>query len=250
MVYQGSKNRICKYIIPIIQSLIDNNNIKTYIEPFVGGGNVIDKVRCDEKIGMDINSDLIDLLNYVKEDNQLLIAPDDCSFEHYKDVRKDVNHEKYSKTYRALIGYMASYGGRYFDGGYGRDVKGGRCVYEERIKNLKIQSKYLSDVKFICKDYECINTNDYHNVMFYIDPPYNGTKKYGKYHIDYDYFHEFCRRLSKDNIVLISEYNMPDDFVCVWSKNIKTMQKSNRIKGHNAVEKLFIHKDQEYLLHK
>lgn len=37
MNYMGSKSRIAKYIVPIIQSYIDNNNINTYIEPFVGG---------------------------------------------------------------------------------------------------------------------------------------------------------------------------------------------------------------------
>lgn len=54
MVYQGSKNRLTKYIVPIIQKQIDENNITTYIEPFVGGANVIDKIRCENKIGSDI----------------------------------------------------------------------------------------------------------------------------------------------------------------------------------------------------
>lgn len=37
MKYMGSKSRIAKYIVPIIQSYIDNYNIKTYVEPFCGG---------------------------------------------------------------------------------------------------------------------------------------------------------------------------------------------------------------------
>lgn len=32
----GSKNRIVKYIVPILQQIINKNNITTYIEPFVG----------------------------------------------------------------------------------------------------------------------------------------------------------------------------------------------------------------------
>ena len=31
MKYMGSKSRIAKYIVPIIQSYIDNNNIKKYV---------------------------------------------------------------------------------------------------------------------------------------------------------------------------------------------------------------------------
>lgn len=38
MKYMGSKIRIAKDIVPIIQKTIDDNNINTYIEPFVGGG--------------------------------------------------------------------------------------------------------------------------------------------------------------------------------------------------------------------
>lgn len=37
MVYMGSKSRIAKEIVPIIQSYIDDNNVYNYLEPFVGG---------------------------------------------------------------------------------------------------------------------------------------------------------------------------------------------------------------------
>lgn len=45
----GSKSRIAKYIIPIIQRYIDDNKINTYIEPFCGGCNIIDKIKSDKK---------------------------------------------------------------------------------------------------------------------------------------------------------------------------------------------------------
>ena len=38
--------------------------------------------------------------------------------------------------------------------------------------------------------------------------------------------------------LFISEYNMPDDFVCIWSKKIQN-QISN--KSEKATEKLFVH---------
>lgn len=39
----GSKSRIAKYIVPIIQKCIDDNNLETYIESCVGG--VISLIR-------------------------------------------------------------------------------------------------------------------------------------------------------------------------------------------------------------
>ena len=45
--------------------------------------------------------------------------------------------------------------------------------------------------------------------------------------------------MSKDNIVLISEYNMPNDFECIWEKEHKTsLDKNDNQKIR--IEKLFI----------
>ena len=48
MKYLGSKAKLAKYIVPILQNYIYKNNIKTYIEPFVGGFNIIDKITCND----------------------------------------------------------------------------------------------------------------------------------------------------------------------------------------------------------
>lgn len=57
----GSKNRISKQIVPIIQSYI-KDDCNGYFEPFVGGGNIIDKIVCDNKIGNDIDKYVIAVL--------------------------------------------------------------------------------------------------------------------------------------------------------------------------------------------
>mgnify|MGYP001075335967 CR=1 FL=1 len=44
MKYVGSKNRISKELAPIIQSYITEDT-KGYLEPFVGGANMIDKIK-------------------------------------------------------------------------------------------------------------------------------------------------------------------------------------------------------------
>ena len=62
MRYLGSKAKIAKDIVPIIQSYIDNNGIEQYWEPFVGGANIIDKINCKVRVGTDIHPQLIALL--------------------------------------------------------------------------------------------------------------------------------------------------------------------------------------------
>lgn len=231
---------MAKYLVPIIQKYIDDNNIKTYIEPMCGSCSIIEKIKCDERIASDVNDELIALLQYVKSDPLLSIAPEDCTFEHYAEVREDrkLSTGKYSKEYIALIGFSASFGGRYWSGGFGRDKTGKRNIYKERIKNLKEDSELLHNIDIRCCDYK--SYSDYQNCLFYIDPPYRGCKQYDKQSINYNEFYDFLRKLSENNIVLVSEYNMPDDFKCIWQKERKVLQKSDRVIGEKAVEKLFI----------
>ena len=72
----GSKNRLAKCLVPIIQSYITEDT-RGYLEPFVGGANMIDKIQCNNKIGCDIHKPLIALLNKAKDDSELLLANGD-----------------------------------------------------------------------------------------------------------------------------------------------------------------------------
>lgn len=49
MKYVGSKNKL----IPILQKCIDEVKPEFYLEPFVGGANVIDKISHANKIGIE-----------------------------------------------------------------------------------------------------------------------------------------------------------------------------------------------------
>lgn len=63
MKYMGSKARLSKDLAPIINKIISDNDITTYIEPFVGGANMIQNINCNRKIGLDSNIYLIAMWN-------------------------------------------------------------------------------------------------------------------------------------------------------------------------------------------
>ena len=90
MKYMGSKSRISKYIIPIIQQRIKDYDIKTYIEPFCGGCNIIDKIQCDTKIASDNHKCLIEIF---KNLNRIQSLPDFITKEHYSKVRECFNKD-------------------------------------------------------------------------------------------------------------------------------------------------------------
>lgn len=68
MVYMGSKSKYAKHIVPILQKAIDENNVTRYIECFVGGANIIDKIKCENRLGCDRSDTLIALLSLAAKD--------------------------------------------------------------------------------------------------------------------------------------------------------------------------------------
>lgn len=240
----GSKSKIVDGILPIIQQRIEDYNIKTYIEPFCGGCNVIDKVVCDKKIASDNQKFLIALLENAGKVKGL---PDEISREHYSEVRDCFNKglHTFEDWYIGAIGFLASYNGRFFDGGYAQtnyqkskvtDHIIVRNYYKEAKENLVEQIPRLQDIKFENIDYKYYS--DFKDCLFYLDPPYKGKKQYGSSKgFNHDEFWSWCRHMSNKNIVLISEHEAPDDFECIWQQEVKrTIDNNKRVK---AVERLF-----------
>lgn len=241
MKYMGSKSRVTKDIVPIIQKLIDEYDIKTYIEPFCGGCNVIDKINCNNKIASDNHKFLIALLNNLNKTEELLPF---VTKEHYSDVRSCFNAGGivYPDWYIGAVGFLASYNGRFFDGGYAGLVKTKadttRNYYDEAKRNLIEQIPNLININFKCCDYTDYDTEEYTNCLFYCDPPYKGTKQYGtSKNFDYDKFWIWAERMSGNNIVLVSEHQAPDNWKCIWEQKVKrTIDNTKRV---DVVERLF-----------
>lgn len=244
MKYMGSKNRIAKEILPII--LKDRKENQTYIEPFVGGGNIIDKVD-GNRVGGDINPYLIELFNGLKTDRDLILEIPKSLYDECRIEYNNKTQNKYDMFTIAWVGYMGSANGRFFEGGYSgtSETKIGtrRDYIKESINNILKQKDVLKDVVFINCNYD--NLDIPKNSIVYCDPPYQNTKSYSySKNFDYEKFWQWCRDITKlGNRVFISEYNAPSDFKTIWEKEMKSSLKSNnKISGFKtSVEKLFIY---------
>ena len=226
MKYMGSKSRIAKHIVPIIQEKIKENNIKTYIEPFCGGCNIIDKIQCETKVASDNHKYLIEMF---KNLNSIKDLPEFITKEHYSEVRNCFNKEllEYPDWYIGAVGFLASYNGRFFDGGYAGIVytKAGteRNYYDEAKRNLLEQIPSLDNIQFLYGDYEELYSNQ-NNCMFYCDIPYKGTKQYGSSkNFDYDRFWKWANKMNEKNIVLVSELKHPQNGLVFGNKRSKEL---------------------------
>lgn len=226
---------MAKDLTPIIQSYITDKT-KGYLEPFVGGANMIDKIICSNKIGTDIHKYLIAVLQKLESG---WIPPENISEELYRDVQN--NKEKYPDYLVGYVGFQLLYGGKWF-GGYRRDKIGKRNYSLEAYNNTIKQIPNLKGINFKCIDFRDLPLEKIKGYVIYCDIPYRGTTKYKTETFPYEEFYEWVKVASINNTVLVSEYSMPEEFICIWSKETKTLLDSNKNKdddGNIRVEKLF-----------
>ena len=218
------------------------------MEPFVGGANVIDKIKHPNKFGSDKNKYLIALLKHVQSGKPLYEGVPKELYDKARTAFNNGDTSDFEDWQIGNIGFLASYNGRWFDGGYAKSgyekTKTGkrfRDYYREAKDNLLEQAPNLKGVKFSCKDYRYYNEVNLKDFVIYVDPPYQNTKQYANAtKFDYDEFWQTMRNWSENNVVLISEQNAPEDFECVWEQEVSRSIKAND--KSKSTEKLFKYK--------
>jgi len=236
MKYMGSKNRISKHILPIM--LKYRLEGMTWVEPMVGGGNMIDKVT-GKRMGADFNKYLIDFWNALKSG---WTPPIHTTKEDYYKIKDSKENDTKMTLW---VGICCSYGGKWF-GGWINDYKENRRLQNGRLPNHQTESRNgvmkqlpkIKDVEFIHCSYQDLDIPP--NSLIYCDPPYEGTTKY-KDGFNHTEFWQWCREKAKEgHIIFISEYNAPEDFYCLKTVQTNT-QLGNGCNTGNQIklEKLF-----------
>jgi DNA adenine methylase len=292
MKYMGSKQKIKKYLLPIL--LENKDEYDFYVEPFCGGLSLIEDVTGIKKYASDINPYLIIMWEGLKLglDKHMEISKD--LYSNYRNLYNKYNKhwELYDENGNLIpldifvnamidspvkelnlfnlekenqiedlwkeifligwVGWMGSFNGRFFDGGYsGKTDK--RDYVDEQIRNTLKQIPKIQDITFVCQTFEKfvkkMEVTQYNAEIFfhgeqvkcivYCDPPYKDTKQYAySKQFDYEEFYNQCRKLhNMGHKVFISEYQMPDDFKCVWEMEVTNSM--NTVKTYKPVEKLF-----------
>ena len=230
MKYMGSKNRIAREILPIM--LAERRPGQCWFEPFVGGGNMIDKVN-SIRIGSDINPFVIDALKAIRDcASDLPKSNAEFTEDDYRMLRKDDNYK-----YKGYAGFSFSYAGKWLGGwSRGRGKYGERDYVSESYRNAAKQSKFLNGVELVLGDYLEVDIPP--KSVIYCDPPYKGTTNY-KHVFSHEVFWQWCRDKALDgHNVFVSEYLAPIDFKVLFEKKI-TSSLTKNTGGKIGCEKLF-----------
>lgn len=213
MVYMGSKNKLSKYLKPIIESYLKQG--WSYVEPFVGGANMIDKIEWDHKLGYDINKPLIQLLKYGaykaalcdKKGIEFKLPDDEINKEVFVKYRQDFKNGKATPKI-GFVGLMCQLGKFY------RSYEQDEEKRSQLKKNIEKQfSKPLFyNTHFEYSDYRDLNLK---NAVIYCDPPYSNANYYTVNNktnkFNYDDFLKKCEQwYNEGNIVLLSGNYVPN----------------------------------------
>lgn len=188
--------------------------IKTYYEPFTGGSSVMfallhSDIEFERIICSDLNSDLIDLWNMIKNNKECLI---NGYREHWEELNKDENEDRRKSYYNKIreqfnehknpvdfifINRTATNGlVRYnkkgeFNNSFHFSRKGILPSNLEKIINEWSALLNLHNIEFICCDFTLIHGEE--GDFIYADPPYEKTKGIYYGDIDYEIFYEWLR---------------------------------------------------------
>lgn len=221
--YHGGKARVGAEISAIIKDIADlyyeecGTIIKGYCESFAGMLGVYrhipelfkdyekkHKIKLDYLAG-DINGSLIKMW---KESKRGWIPP--TKFYTKKQWEK-LRDTEGTSALKGFIGHAYSFRGIYFSGYV--DFKN----IKNSSNNIVEIGKKIKRVKFYNDTYDYFS--DLKGYILYLDPPYKKTTQFYLEDFDYEEFQDWVQKMSKHNIILISEYSKPiKNCKKIWSK--------------------------------
>jgi DNA adenine methylase len=236
--YHGGKKRIGKKLAKVIEEKsldIEDKyhfTIKGYCEPFCGMLGVYQHIpelfRTHKPklkyVAGDINKSVVMMW---KDAQNGWKPPINVTKKKFNDLKYD---GKFSAE-KGFVGHIFTYRAVFFDGYFAHNIS--KIKHNAKnVENIAKETKN-ADVKFSSGNYE--RYSKIKNNIIYCDPPYQdteqrfytGTQYKDRLQFDSKKFWNWCRMMSKHNIVFVSEYKAPKDFKLVWKDS----------KGH---EKLFM----------
>ena len=237
MMYFGGKARCAKEIAKII-SAQPHDPRAAFVSLFCGSGAVEAAVTgFDKKRLSDLNRYTVAMLKEAASGRDF---PDEISEAEYERLKAEVKSGKCEdKALAGAVGFGCSFGGKFFSG-YARDPSGRRKYAISTARSLKRTGELLRGAEILRSDYRTAKIG-YWDIV-YCDPPYEDTSEIkGTPPFDSRTFWSWARISSLQTLVFVSERQAPEDFACVWQKDIRAHAFSGN-RDEKRTERLFIYK--------
>jgi len=231
--WAGGKDKLFKQLERYLPTEIQNNSIKSYYEPFLGGGAVFFKLiqscNFENVLLSDVNEELIlvykviqnnvfELMEYLDQLKIKYLKLSNIDKEkYYYDLRAaynyqrfNINYQRYSEFWIPRAAQMIFLNKTCYNGLYRQNLRGefnvpfGKnylpLIYESQ--NLECISLHLKNVTILSSDFEVILQNVPKDSFVYLDPPYRPISKTSRFN---DYYK--LRFNETDNNRLVNSLN-------------------------------------------
>ena len=141
----GSKNKIAKHLLPFILERL--NPDQHYVEPFVGGANMMDKVDHPFRIGADLNYHLIEMWRALQKGWN---PPENVSESEYQYLKAAQDLDDPALV--AIDVFCCIISSKLFMG-FAKNKRGDNYA-KQGANPLKKQIQYLQNVGFRCCSYQ------------------------------------------------------------------------------------------------
>jgi len=238
MQYQGGKHIAAKHIVAAMQEYGATPE-QPVIEPFCGGCSVtVALCRAGFHVwASDINPSLILLWQKALLQD---LEPFELDAESYQRWKTAPNSAE-----KALVGYGASFGGKWFRGMAESATKTPTDYLVGTIKTVNKQAQYLRGyAQFECRNYLSLPPTE--DAVYYLDKPYTATERhYGESQTSHDRFDhrlfwDWARDRAKRNQVFVSEYEAPWGHVVMEKETPLGLAAGRNGSGRKQVERLFL----------
>lgn len=249
MHYLGSKARHADDIIAI--TCANRRADQWYVEPFVGGGNMINKVpQGAGRIANDKNYGMVALLDQLG--NHGWVPPEAMNESQWRKIMKQ-KCEALDQPGRALFAFAATGPtfGSMWCGQWAKDYEGKEGTRYRQARDAALRdAPGLAGIKFFDGEYLALEPHIPQGSLIYCDPPYANTTEYSgaKRKIEVDSaktnlwkpskFWQWCDHLIDDLgcSVFVSEYHGPE--AGVYSPAKTEEQKARVVAAQAAVRAL------------
>jgi DNA adenine methylase len=254
MSQHGGKCRTGKEIaeyIHLISTILEDQGcftINSYTEPFCGSLGVYRHIpKLFEEYDMvykaaDINESTIKMWQAVQTGWS---PPRTCTEDEYNRLKVIPT----SSAVKGFIGHVCAFGSQYFGSFRYKHTTGSTDAKKDKhisgcADEIIRIGKQVKDVEFTAGDYR--QFSDLQGSIIYCDPPYEGTvnKYYDEKRVlrkfNSSEFWDWARKMAKHNLVFVSSYTAPDDFILVWSAKKKATVVCKQGRDAAGTEKLYM----------
>lgn len=201
MHYLGGKHRLADKFAHIIQESIDApGSTRRFVEPFVGGFNIVPHLSFSVGTCNDFHPGVISLYRALQAGWQ---PPRVLSRESYQALKARCD---WNDPVTAFAAFGVSFSGREW-GAYVESTEKDD-VARRAADGLLRKARSMRGIEFTNKSYGDLQINPGDTV--YCDPPYIGTTGYGKIVFNHEPFYEWAEAMAaKGARVFVSEFTAP-----------------------------------------